>query len=208
MQAAVPGPSVRLRQQAEFEHGIGVNALETVIRNRLGPGERVLWAGQPDVRTYALAGAWFLIPFSLLWGGFAIFWEIGVIQSRPVFFWLWGIPFVFVGLYMIFGRIAVAIREARRTVYAITNRRVMIRTGAFTPTWTEMALDDLPSTTLSEGRGGIGTIAFGPVPPYSVPPGWPTMGMGNRGNRFVAIPDASRVMAVIREAREAARPPR
>ena len=109
---------------------------------------------------------------------------------------------------MIFGRIAVALREARKTVYAVTDRRVLIRTGAFSSTWTEMALDTLPSTTLSEGRAGLGTITFGPQPPYAVPPGWPTIGMWTRGPQFVAIRDASRVLAVVRQAREAARPSR
>lgn len=182
---------------------------DAIVRSRLDPGERVLWTGQPEARAYALTGAWFLIPFSVLWGGFAIFWEVSVIRSgAPIFFWLWGIPFILVGLYMIFGRIAVALREARKTVYAVTDRRVLIRTGAFSSTWTEMALDTLPSTTLSEGRAGLGTITFGPQPPYAVPPGWPTIGMWTRGPRFVAIRDASRVLAVVRQAREAARPSR
>ena len=35
------------------------------------PGERILWRGRPDVWAYSMRGAWYLIPFSLLWGGFA-----------------------------------------------------------------------------------------------------------------------------------------
>src|SRR6185436_15981596 len=42
------------------------------LRTYLLPDERILWEGQPDVRSFMLRGWWFIVPFSILWGGFAI----------------------------------------------------------------------------------------------------------------------------------------
>ncbi len=176
------------------------------IGSLLLPGERVLWQGQPDARASALRGAWYLIPFSLLWGGFAIFWEFSVLSSKAgPFFALWGIPFVAIGLYLIFGRIPVALREARRTHYAVTNQRVLIMAGAFSRRIIEMALDDLPPAQLEVGSSGLGTITFGTaIGGIRVPPGWPTMGMYAQAPAFVSVRDATRVYRVVQDAKAAA----
>ena len=100
---------------------------ETLSSLCLAQGDGSCGWGKPDVWAFSMRGAWYLIPFSRLWGGFAIFWEVTVLSSGAgPFFALWGIPFVVIGLYLIFGRILVARREARRTYYAVTNRRVFI----------------------------------------------------------------------------------
>jgi hypothetical protein len=61
-------------------------------------GERVVWEGRlRSDRWFYPPDAW-LVPFSLLWGGFAIFWEATAIAGDGgAFFVLWGIPFVVVG---------------------------------------------------------------------------------------------------------------
>ncbi len=48
------------------------------VQPELTSGESVLWAGQPNPRVIFHRDDLYLIPFSVLWGGFAIFWAAGV----------------------------------------------------------------------------------------------------------------------------------
>jgi len=73
-----------------------------VFSSELLPGETVQWTGRPNAAVIFHKEDWGLIPFSLLWGGFAIFWFIGASgmgdfwSNRPdkTFQWfgvVWGI---------------------------------------------------------------------------------------------------------------------
>ncbi len=175
----------------------------------LRPGERLLWSGRPVMRRFVMRGSVLLIPFTLLWLAFAVFWEASVLGSKaPGIFALWGIPFVAIGLYVAFGRFLVAGREARRTIYGLTDERVLIIGGAFSVRITELLLRTLPSPTLESGSDGVGTITFGPRAPYesSLPAGWPMM--RTMSASFSMIDDASSVFRLVDDAAAKAREPR
>ncbi len=64
------------------------------LSGRVLPGERILWSGRPAQKFLFTGRDALLIPFSLVWGGFAVFWETKVLTQPNVtpLFALWGVP--------------------------------------------------------------------------------------------------------------------
>ena len=83
----------------------------------LRPDERVLWSGRPDPARNLNGKDAFLIPFTLLWGGFPVFREVEVIRSRaPPGMAIFGLFFVLLGLYFIAGRFILKHRQKALTI--------------------------------------------------------------------------------------------
>ncbi len=165
-----------------------IQPAQTVIAPYLDPGERLLWSGQPLGGVRFRAQDAILIPFSLVWGGFAVFWEtmaLTMVRGHAPFpislvFPLFGLPFVAVGLYMIFGRFFVDARTRARTFYGVTNERVIILSGLFSRQVKSLQLRTLSDVSLNERSDGSGTISFGATNPFSMWMGagasWPGAG--------------------------------
>lgn len=143
----------------------GDPAARRAIELELEEGERLLWAGQPPQGVRFTALDVFLIPFSLVWGGFAIFWEVLAIMSgAPFFFALFGAPFVAVGLYLMVGRFFMSARERARTFYGVTDRRALIVVNNKQRAKRSMDLEKQSSVHLSESKNGSGSILFSEGP--------------------------------------------
>jgi len=137
--------------------------IEEGFAPRLERGERLLWAGRPAQGLLLTGRDGFLIPFSLVWCGFVVFWLATAIKSSaPWFFVLWGVPFLVVGLYMAFGRFVFDAWLRSGLRYAVTNRRILIERPAPFARFSSLRIDRLPQVDLSERANGKGTIRFAP----------------------------------------------
>ncbi len=147
------------------------------IERELSSGEKLLWSGRPGQGLRLRAADAFMIPFSLLWCGFAISWEYSAInQGAGLFFMLWGLPFILIGLYIVFGRFFIDAKMRERTFYGVTNERLIIVSGLLSRQTKSLPLRTLSDLSLTERADGSGTITLGPsLMPFAqnLPAGWP-----------------------------------
>lgn len=114
------------------------------VDDELEPGERVVWAAQPDPKRYARS-SWAVVLFGIPWTAFALFWMAGASGllwggfgnggngpgvAFSLCFPLFGVPFVLIGLGMLTAPYW-ARRSAAGTVYAVTDRRAILFTAGF-----------------------------------------------------------------------------
>jgi hypothetical protein len=182
------------------------NETDSLIRQEVGLQEKLLWSGQPGRGLALRSGDIIMIPFSMVWGGFAIFWESIAIRSNAAFMWLWGIPFVLVGLYMIVGRFFVDAWQRERTTYGVTSERIIIISNFINRKVKSVNLRSLPEMTLDQKSDGSGTITFGAVDKVLR---WDPNGVAGRRSRSVSprfemLEDAKKVYEIIREAQRRA----
>jgi hypothetical protein len=125
-------------------------------------GEHILWEGAPPTGVMVRAADALLIPFSLLWGGFAMFWNVSVWRDgAPVFFRLWGLPFLLVGFYIVIGRFLIDMLVRRRQRYYVTNQRVLIERRGWGGGLRTLDIRHLPLLATTVRADGSGTLSFG-----------------------------------------------
>jgi hypothetical protein len=153
----------------------GVTALDPEtqmdLQSSMLEGEHLLWSGHPPhglrFRLYNVVHVF----FGLLWCGFMCYWEYSVvfIERTALFLKLWGIPGVLIGLFLLAGPFFVDARRRQRTIYGITDKRVLIVTGS---KLTSLDLQTLPTVSLMKLPSGGGFVNFfDPRMLFAVPPG-------------------------------------
>lgn len=181
--------------------------LASSIAPELSPDERLLWTGRPRQGVFFLrAGDAFAIPLTTFWCGLSIlvgtkmFSTFGGNNRAPWPILLCCVLAMLFGLYMMIGRFFVDSRQRAKTVYAVTSKRIIIRSGLFKQTTDSLSLRDLPTVSQDRHAGGRGTIVFGPTDPemlFGDFGGWPGFRGRLRPPRFESIEEAARVCEII-----------
>lgn len=183
------------------------------VQPELTSGERMYWAGMPNPRVIFHSDDWYAIPFSLMWGAFAIFWETSVlgywgnrssVGAFSLFMVVWGIPFVVIGQHLIWGRFLYDAWLKRRTYYVVTDRRVLIvQEGWPHRKVSATYLEEIPS--IEREGATTGTLWFGPKYPVIAgrgqkTRGWSRFSVGDVPT-FADIDDVDSVYRLILELR-------
>ena len=109
------------------------NSIEDVVDSN----EKILWRGKPNAKSYVLANMVKMLPIALIWlifdGTFIFFIARGMASGGiPLAVLGFIIPFFLLHLapvWMWIGKTVKAMREVRNLEYAITDKRIIIRSG-------------------------------------------------------------------------------
>jgi hypothetical protein len=144
--------------------------LQELLARELAPGERVAWRGRPSPIGRALS-AWGTFLFGIPFFAFSVFWTYAAtngfneprradIVAFSKLAWLWGGAFVLVGASLLLSP-AWEWWAARRTLYAITDRRaILIEAPLWRTTTQSFAGERLGSVVRRESRSGRGDLIF------------------------------------------------
>jgi hypothetical protein len=139
-----------------------VTALDDPFTERLQPGERITWRGVPDQGRWFTDSDLWLVPISVVWVAFVVFWNVQTWHLRNALpFHVFGGVFLVVGAYFLVGRLFVRRARNRRTGYALTDRRALI---AGPRSFTAVPLDRVSIHEMPSRNGQRITVTFGGSP--------------------------------------------
>lgn len=115
------------------ENAMQKNTVEDVLL----PNEKILWRGKPNPKSYVLASMLKMLPIALIWlafdGTFIFFMAQGMAENQfPLELLGFIVPFFLLHLTPVWIWIAKTVkasREVKNLEYAVTDKRIIIRSG-------------------------------------------------------------------------------
>ena len=143
---------------------------QSMAQSELEPGESLQWSGVADPVRAALSALPALIV-GLPFAAFALFWMTAAYRgthamskssANPIagvfsFFPLFGLPFLFIGTGIVFAPL-LAYRKGLKTVYAVTDKRVLVITDGRTRSVRSCTPADIIAVDHRERAGGTGDV--------------------------------------------------
>ncbi|MGK3206533.1 PH domain-containing protein [Amycolatopsis sp. MEPSY49] len=123
------------------------------------PGERVLWAGEPVQRPLYVAADGVIAPAGLILAVAALWFLLAKQPSGGAM--AGAVVVLVIGLYGAVGRSALRYLALGRTTYAVTDSRIIARSGLFRQKERASELAGLSAPVLKPGPSRTGTITFG-----------------------------------------------
>ena len=139
----------------------GYQSRRDVVEAELQPGEQLLWLGGPNPMRMALSSAGAAL-FGVPWTAFWLWALLGHFTSVS---WAWWPAALFYGIPLWIGYLSAPApywswRAARRTAYAVTDRRVLIVRRGKARTVDSYAPDGITDAHRTERRDGSGDLVL------------------------------------------------
>lgn len=125
---------MKIDERYFYENAMQKNNIDDVIND----DEKLLWRGKPNAKSYVLAAMLKMLPIAIIWiifdGAFIVGISIGMLHGQiPLSILGFIIPFFLLHLtpvWMWIANTVKAFREVKNLEYAITDKRIIIRSGA------------------------------------------------------------------------------
>lgn len=116
----------------------------------LNADEKILWEGAPQLAPFVVK-TFAVIPFGLLFLSFSVFWMFSAASGgAPIFFTLFGLPFVLTGLGMSFTPLYPLLVH-KKIHYVITDKRIIIQGGLIGRDYEVVDFDKIQSSYVTVG---------------------------------------------------------
>jgi hypothetical protein len=133
---------------------------QTLFQNEMLKDEKILWTGQPKKGFVLLGEDIFWILVGLFFIGAVSFMGYNTDLSFIIFLIIFTLPFVLIGLYLVFGIIIYKNYRKNRTYYAVTNQRIIILINSSNKIVESILINQIPVLKKTVKKDGSGTIQF------------------------------------------------
>ncbi|MGD9886881.1 MAG: helix-turn-helix domain-containing protein [Bacilli bacterium] len=148
---------VENEKHSNIIQNVEVENIENLFRGYLNAGEVIQWSGKPkrNPKLHHLP----LTAFGLVFLSFSIFWTIMASKMTSLMA-LFGIPFIIVGVYLVFGKKLQSRTINTQIYYAVTDERILILRHGGQDNLIQVNINQLTNVILTPSIDNTSSITF------------------------------------------------